>query len=302
VTKFILAILITAYASLAFSCEEQHFTIGTGSKGAVFYPTIKTICDNFNNSSHEYKCHALISPGAKDNLDKLTNHSIDLAVSQYDLQNQYYQTNPNIRSVMQLHSEYFTILVKDDLSIDSLSELKNLKINIGNIGSGSRIFFEEIIKSLNLSLNDFSQYTEAKSSEIDDLFCQGKIDAAIYLVGHPNKIFRKALKKCNGKLVSLPQNEIDSIIKQNSNFTAGVIKSDTYPNTPNIRTISMPIILSTNKDINKDFINKLIRITQDDLKKLRRKNVVFNDINITIDNSLRNKIAPLYSQSEISFD
>ncbi|MBL6785216.1 MAG: TAXI family TRAP transporter solute-binding subunit [Rickettsiales bacterium] len=280
-----LVILIFILNINSINAENKIFYIGSGSPNAIFYPIAHSLCKNFNSKQHEYHCIAKVSKGAADNLKNLHNNEIEFGISQASLYKDFYNSKnyTNIIPILGLHKESFSILVNRDSNIKSLKDLKNKNVNIGNIGSGSRVYYEKISKIIGLDKSEFSQIYEEKSGDISSLLCSKKIDAAIYLVGHPNKIFQTSIEECNSKLIGLNFFERYRITKHLPEFVTSKLKNDIYESKEkSIKTVSIPIILSTNTEVSDDLVTKFISISKESLPDLKQENKIFNEINFEL--------------------
>lgn len=288
-TKIFLAILILA--SLTSNILAYDVKIGTGSKKAVFYPTSRAICELLQRVNNITDCTAIISKGAEYNLKHL-NGEFNFAISQLPLQYEYYQKNPHIRSVATLHIEHLTILKTQNSKIKHWSDLKGKRVNIGNPGSGSRIYFENIIKAFGWSLSDFAEINEEPSANIPNLICQNKVDAVIYFVGHPNRIYKQALN-CGAEIVPLTRAEQDKIKETLPNFIQSVIHKNTYNNQKKINTIGIQTALSATTETPNNVVKETINILVRKRVELLKLNNVYKEINPLNIITFENK-APLH--------
>jgi len=73
--------------NIAHAKIARDFKVGSGSKGAIFYPTAFNICEIYNKYTElPRKCQAETSNGAYRNLVNLQRSRIDLGISQSSLQ------------------------------------------------------------------------------------------------------------------------------------------------------------------------------------------------------------------------
>jgi TRAP transporter TAXI family solute receptor len=283
--KSIILGLILIIPNISHASQNKKFYIGSGSPNAIFYPIANSLCKNFNAKQDEYLCVAKTSKGAASNLNNLHEENIEFGISQASLQQDFFNNKnyKNIIPILGLHQESFSIIAKKSSNIKSLKDLKNKNVNIGNIGSGSRIYFEEISEVLNLNSSEFAKIYEKKSSQISKLLCTGEIDAAVYLVGHPNKIFTTAIDECESELIGLNILERYKIKHNLTEFVSSEISVDNYESqNKKIKTVSIPVILSTHKNVSKDLIEKFVNISKESLMELRQENNIFNDINFEL--------------------
>ena len=149
--------VFTGYAALAQPADQ--IRIGTGGPAGVYFVAGNAICrivriDNSSTGAGRLRCAAPPSGGSIDNLERLRTGKIDFAIVQSDWHHHAYsgtsrfksRSNPKLRSVFSLHVEPFQIVVRDDTSIQSWQDLDGKRVNIGNVGSGHRATFEELVR------------------------------------------------------------------------------------------------------------------------------------------------------------
>lgn len=248
------------------------FTIGSGSNDAMFYPVASSLCKIFNkyNEDKTVICRALLSSGAEYNLHAVENGEFDMGIAQANLQYDAYNGlnefsgNPhkNLRTLLNVHDEYLTIISKNN-EIKSFSDLRGKKINIGNNGSGSRILFSRMIDRFGWKLEDFAEIYEESGSNIKKVLCvKDKADAAIYIVGHPNKSFEFMINKCGATLISLSDSEIESFLPLSpKEFHKSFIPKHTYGAIhQNINTFASRTILSASTKLDKNIVRSFVKI------------------------------------------
>lgn len=295
----ILLFFLFSFFGLLSTLMANEVTIGTGSKKAMFYPVGSALCEVMNSQNYAYKCSALESKGAAANLQNLLAGKINFAVSQVSLLREYYDGDNRLRSVLQLHDESFTIVVQKDSEIEEFSDLLGKSVNIGNHGSGSRIFFDRIAEIKGWNYSDFREVYQEPSGSIPELFCGGKIDAAIYLVGHPNEIFSKIIGECGGKIISLSNQEINSFAKIANGFRKTNIGKDIYDGMDtDVQTIGVPIILSTLADESSDLVYNFVESIVGGKVEIAKINNILKVVDVRIPDQASGD-APLHEAVEI---
>lgn len=281
---------IKSFAILALltisSCQANIKTIniGSGSHNAMYYPVASALCEVFNehNQDQNIVCKAKISKGAEFNLNAIENGEIEMGISQANLQHDAYMGykqfagNPHkkLRTLFGVHDEYLTIIAKKDSGINSFSDLKGKKVNIGNIGSGSRILFEQMIKKLGWKLEDFKEIYGETGSDINKVLCTpNQANAAVYIVGHPNKSFDFILNNCDAKLVNLSTDEINKFVSlAPEDFFPTSIPRNFYKANPNeIQTFASKTILSVSENIDPKIVYNFVKIINENKDELVKK-------------------------------
>ena len=85
-----------------------------------------------------------------------------------------------------LYVEPLTIVARQDANIQQLDDLPGKRVDIGNPGSGDRSTMDILMRSQAWDLKTFSEISELKGAERAQVLCDNKIDAFVYVVGHPS--------------------------------------------------------------------------------------------------------------------
>ncbi len=282
-TLYLCFIVSFLYSSAAFSQDNGRIIkIGTGNKSALAYPIVSAICDIFNknNLGKKVSCRAIATGGSEDNLDGIVSGRYDMGVIKADMQYNAYngigifaeKPYRDLRTVFGLHNEYLTMIVKNNSKISSLKDFENKRVYIGNNGSGSRILVDKLFKEIGWGKQNFKEIYEDQPDKIYDLFCENKIDAAIYLVGHPNDIFVKTLKKCNVKLLSFSRREIENYIDFFPHIYVGKISKKTYQDQNyDINTFVSQLLLASSSKVDEKIVYDFVQIIFEHQEELKSK-------------------------------
>ena len=263
--------------------ELKIIKIGTGNKDALAYPILSSICDNFNknNTYSNVRCQAITTGGSEDNLDGIISKKYDAGVIKSDMEYNAYngigvfagKPYRDLRTIFGLHNEYLTILVKNGSKISGLEDFKGRRIYVGNKGSGSRIMVDKLFAVNGWKNTDFKAVHEESSEKIRDLFCNDEIDAAIYLIGHPNSIFVRTLKECNVKLIGFSRREIEKYVDTFRHISPAVIKRGTYSNQKqDINTFASQLLLATSTNLDEETVYNFVKIISEHYGELQEKN------------------------------
>jgi TRAP transporter TAXI family solute receptor len=296
-TKLI-ALLSTTLLAVSVPASD-HYLIGTGSKGATFYPVAKALCHVIESESLDFTCEAVATPGSTYNLEALENREIDLALSQGNLQ--YLATqglapfsgeHRLIRTVAPMHKEIFILAVLPGSNIEGLADLKGKRVNIGNVGSGSRLITLSLFEFLGWGLGDIEAHNQP-SADLPDLLCNKKIDAAIYSTGHPNAIYTKLLDQCQVTLVNLWNEDIGRFVEANWEFSRAMIPGDTYSAISDDRYgFGIQVLLSARHDLPAEHIAQIVQILVEQNSQLAKMASVYKTIDAS--GSVGLKAAPLH--------
>ena len=305
-TSGVVAILLLSSFVQSDEDNPTHYTIGTGSKGATFYPLVQALCTRIEQKKTDFTCEAVSTPGSIYNLGAIESGEHALGLSQVPMQYQAYQglkpfqkAHKRIATVVPLHQEVFILAVNPHSNIRKFSDIRSKQVNIGNTGSGSRIIIEQLFEYMGWRLSDFDIYSET-SQGISDLLCDGRIDAAIYSTGHPNSIYAKMIQECGVELVDMWDENIAKFVAENWQFDPATIQASSYPAiTEEKFGFGVQVVLSANNEISDNHVYQLIQTIVEDESILAESAPIFQKIRA--DNYPLIKAAPYHSGAKVYY-
>jgi len=226
----------------AEAVENQFVTIGTGGVTGVYYPTGGAICRLVNKSRKEHgiRCSVESTGGSVYNLNTIAAGELDMGVAQSDWQYHAYNgtskfeeagPNKDLRAVFSVHPEPFTMVARADAGIKNFQDIKGKRVNIGNPGSGQRGTMEILMNATGIKVDDLKLASELKAAEQASALCDNKIDAMVYVVGHPNGSIKEATTSCDSVLVNVTGKAVDKLIKDNAYYRTATIPGGMYRGT-----------------------------------------------------------------------
>jgi len=238
------AVIGLAAASMGVAQAEQKFiTIGTGGVTGVYYPTGGAICRlvNKDRKAHGIRCSAESTGGSAYNINTIRAGELDMGVAQSDVQYAAYngtakfkEAGPfkELRAVFSVHPEPFTVIARADSGIKSFADLKGKRVNIGNPGSGQRETMEVLMKAMGWTNDDFSLASELKAAEQSKALCDNKVDAMVYVVGHPNGSIKEATTSCDSVVVNVDGPAVEKLVADNPYYRIATIPGGMYRGNP----------------------------------------------------------------------
>ena len=179
----------------------------------MYYAADGAICRlvNKDRAKHGLRCSVEFTGGSVFNINTIKGGELDLGVAQSDVHynavkglNQFKDgAFSDMRAVMSLHPEPFTVVARKEANIKSFADFKGKRFNIGNPGSGTRASMEQFMSALSWKMGDFALASELKADEHGPALCDGKIDGFFYGIGHPSANIQDPTTSCGARLVSL---------------------------------------------------------------------------------------------------
>jgi TRAP transporter TAXI family solute receptor len=264
------------------SAQQKFITIGTGGVTGVYYAAGGAICRlvNKDRKTHGIRCSVESTGGSVFNINTIKAGELDMGVAQSDV---HYNATKGLaqfkdsgaygelRSVLSLHPEPFTVLGRKELGAKSFADFKGKRFNVGNPGSGTRASMEELLAALGWKLSDFALASELKADEHGAALCDGKIDGFYYAVGHPSANIQDPTTSCGAKLVPLTGSAIDKLIKDKPYYAAATIPGGMYPGNPEpTRTYGVLATFVSSSKVPADTVYAVVKAVFDNFDEFKK--------------------------------
>lgn len=219
---------------------SQALTIGTGPLNGVYYPTGGAICRvlNAGHALHGDSCTVQSTRGSMANLKALGKGDVQLALVQSDvLHHALHGTGPfsgqganhQLRSLFRLYQESLTLLAAPDSGITTLADIEGKRVYPGNKGAGEQITSQALMVAMGWQPGQFVAYQLKSDSEPLEGLCDGSLDAAFVVAGHPSQAVGDLISRCKVRLIPIEGEQIDKLLKQHPYYQRSRIAANLYP-------------------------------------------------------------------------
>ncbi|HEY9080279.1 TAXI family TRAP transporter solute-binding subunit [Magnetovibrio sp.] len=300
-----LTVALTIFgASTQADAGQGGISVGTGGVTGVYYPAGSSICKLVNDAraEHALRCFTESTAGSVYNIRTIRDGGLDLGIAQSDwVYHAYHGTSKfkqdgpfeNLRVVLTLHSEPFTLVVRPGLGIKGFADLKGKRVNIGNPGSGQRGTMEVVMAAFGMTAADFSETTELDAAHMSHAFCDNQFDAMVYTVGHPAAAISEVASSCDAELVNVTGPQIDNLVSENPYYRHAVIPGGLYEGTSgDVASFGVQGILVTSADT-PDYkvytVAKQVLAHIDDFRRLHDSFAI-----LKLENMIQSRLAPTH--------
>lgn len=270
--------------------QAQRFvTIGTGGVTGVYYPVGGAICRllNAGRAEHQTRCVIDSTGGSVFNVNALRQNDIDFGLVQSDVHyhawrgEREFASDPhrNLRSVMALHVEAFTVLARADANIVDFIDLTGKRVNIGNPDSGQRATLVNWLTAQGKTTEVFARTSHLTATEMTTAMCDDQVDAIIYVVGHPSGAIHEATGVCESRLVHVRGQALDALVRQFPYYAPTQIGGGIYPNNPqSTQTFGVIATLMTMEDTPDELVYLLVKSVFERLDSFRSMHPALADL------------------------
>ena len=251
--------------------------IATGDERGVYHVIGGAICAHLDRAVAD--CSAEAGAGSAENVERLRSEEVDFALIQADLQFAAATGLPpfkdagkfeGLSSIASFHAEAFTIIAPERTEIRRFTDLKEKRVNADEPASGTRRTFDFLLEWIGWTTSDFSTIAEFPPSAIEQMLCGGRVDASVYVVGHPNRAVREATDDCPITFVPFGEEEIRTLTVAFPYFIPVVIPAGTYPAVrQDVPTFGVPATLLTRADVPDARVRAVLDAIYGNLDELR---------------------------------
>ncbi len=215
---------------------SQPLVIGTGAVTGIYFPAAGAVQRLVNDQKAGVHLAIESTNGSISNLQALESGTLALAVAQSDWayyaakggQAPFLRPNSELRTLLALHGELLAMIVKADSDIKDLDGLKGKKINLGPSASGPRTIMTAVFATLNWGINEMGSILDLPFAEQSAALCDGRVDAIVFLVPHPNAAVQEALGRCPTRLLPLTGRAVDTLVTTNPFYSKSMIPGGSY--------------------------------------------------------------------------
>ncbi|MEH8200686.1 TAXI family TRAP transporter solute-binding subunit [Aeromonas veronii] len=234
-------LLLPLYAlSALIPFGSQALTIGTGPLNGVYYPTGGAICRvlNAGHALHGDSCTVQSTRGSMANLKALDKGDVQLALVQSDVLHHALRgsgpfsgqgANHELRSLFRLYQESLTLLAAPNSGITTLADIEGKRVYPGNNGAGEQITSQALMAAMGWQPGQFAAYQLKSESEPLEGLCDGSLDAAFVVAGHPSLAVGDLISRCKVRLIPIEGEQIDTLLKQHPYYQRSRIAANLYP-------------------------------------------------------------------------
>lgn len=272
------SILALALAGPA-GAQTTYVTIGTGDVTGVYYQAGGGVCHQVNagRAEHRIRCTVAGSAGAVANIEALRSGERAFGFAQADVVQQAYNGTgifadsggfPGLRAVLALHSETVTLVARTGAGIESIRDLQGRRVGIGPEGSGQRASMGALMDALDWTRADFAASPALAAPERAAALCDGRIDAALFITGHPNNAIEQALA-CDARLVPVDGPAIEYLVEGADHYRESVIPAGVYGDVArDVPTYGVTALLLSSIRSERDTVHEVGRAVLEDVDSL----------------------------------
>jgi len=201
----------------------------------------------------------LITAGSVENLRLLRSGEVLFALTQADIAALAFAGNgpfgkdgaaSELRALGSLYIEPLHVIVLNGSPVRSIADLAGRRINVGPVGSGSRVTALHVLEAHGLGRDRVREIGELTLAPALAALRAGRTDAVIEVIGLPSDEIRNAFATLPLRLVPLDYAVIERLSQDTPAYIATLVPPGAYPRLEtSTSTIGVSAILATTADL-----------------------------------------------------
>lgn len=194
------------------------------------------------------------------------------------------EARQELRILARLYMDVVQVVVRNDTRIANVMDLKNKRVFVGPVGSGTRMITTQILKSIGFSEGNYTADDATKFAQAADRLIVGELDAAFFMAGTPTVAVETALKSGECELLNLDPNTLASLTERDRELGLKEwdIPAHLYENQPNgIKTVAADVFLVCRSDLDEDLAFVILKALFDNITELLFVHTKAQEIRLT---------------------
>ncbi len=238
--------LFVMFVQPEMSRAEQLFKIGTGAPSGAYHPIGQAMAAALSEPG-QLAVQAQATSGSLANVSAVGAEQLASGFSQADVAAWHYSgTGPvkpaakleSLRLIATLYPEHVHVVVRKRLNLQSVAQLKGLRVGMDEPGSGVLINARQILRAYGLSERDIVP-SYVKGALALERFKEGGLDAFFYVGGVPSSVISALASDGEIMLLSIAAKEAESLRAANAFFMAGAISDNAYIGVSGVTTLAV---------------------------------------------------------------
>jgi len=276
------ALLVVAAAGAPACAQSTSFVIGTADVVGNYHPLGRALCRivSATRKDHGLRCRAEPTEGSVANIEGVLAGTLDAGLAQSDTQ--YHartggapfadRPQPKLRALFTADRETFTLVTRQDANVMTFDDLRGKRVAVGARGSGTRATMEQLMKASGIAPGDFRSAVEMRFVDVDTALCDRRIDAFVFVGGHPNASIADASTECPVRIVGIAGPAVDGLLAAQPYYVKSEIPGGMYKGAdaaqPSFGMAATLVVSADMPDAKAYAITKAVFEHFDDLRRL----------------------------------
>jgi TRAP transporter TAXI family solute receptor len=223
----------------------------------------------------------------------------DIAAYAYEGKLMFDKPIANIRGMMTLYPETIQVVARKDVGIKSIADLKDKRVSIGPLGSGTAENAKQVLEAYGLSVEDIKMQ-QMKASQAADYMKDGRIDAYFNTTGVGAAHIIDTFVLVDSMIVPIEGEKAAAIMKKYPFYAKDVVKKEAYKGMDkDVNTIAVMAMMATSESMEADLVYTILKAIYGDLDQISKAHAKFSYIKL--EKAMDGMSIPLHAGAEKFF-
>ncbi|CAM5607283.1 TAXI family TRAP transporter solute-binding subunit [Streptomyces narbonensis] len=209
------------------------------------------------------------SEGSQQNLARVASGEADFTVATADAVAQYQRERKpgfeRLRGCARLYDDYVQLVVRKRSSLQTVQDLRGLRVGVGQDGSGVRLIADRVLAAAGLATAKDVQAVSAGIDTMPGLLENGKLDAFFWSGGLPTQAVQALSERFQIRLIPLEAPLVDRLHdlgEETRHYRSAAIPADAYARAQDgrpIETLAVANLLVTTVEADTDLVEGFTR-------------------------------------------
>ena len=237
--------------------EQEGYAIAAGPEQGQYVRFVRAVAAL--GAERRVRVTPLVTAGSDENLRLLHDGRVLMALAQGDVaalayagEEPFADLGPSraLRALGSVYLEPLHVIVRADSPVRTMADLRGRRINVGPVGSGSRVTALRVLAAHDIPPDRAGALTELGLSPALAALRDGRIDAVLQIIGVPANEIRNAFATLPLRLVPLDGGVIERMAGANPAYVAAPIPPGSYAGLQApVPTIGVAAILVATTDL-----------------------------------------------------
>lgn len=301
----IAALAVSLFAACGGEGGRQFLSLGTAGTGGIYYPLGGAIASRLSIADSARQYTAEVSGGSEENINRLANGQMDLAMTigmtayqAYHGEGSFTPAVTSLRALAPLYPNVTHILVPADSPAQTVADFAGMRVSVGAAGSGTEALSRHILDAHGLTYEDINprylSFAESSTALQD-----GAIDAAIISVGYPAAAVLEVTTTTPMRLLGIGPEVMEAMLEQHPYYTEGEIPGGSYRGlNETISTIAVMNWIVATESLDDDVVEILLNMMENDRVALEEVHDMAKQIDLGL---MARPPIPLHTAAEAWF-
>lgn len=202
-----------------------------------------------------------------------------------------------VRAIASLYPETLHVVVRQGAEIKTIQDMRDKRVSLDLLGSGTRHAAEIIMAAHGLGENDYIT-VQATAGQAAHLMREGELDAFFLVAGIPARAVTTLTRDKVAAVITLGESETARILADHRFFSRSTIPDGTYQHVGGLSTIAVGALWLTSTEVPDDLVHAICRALWSDSGRATLDDGHPQGKHITLETALDGVAVPLHPGAE----